>query len=135
TTVSCGRAASRLLRQGQAPVFDYPLFVSEGAPGRIWKYERDRSRTVLIEGLSDPRGLATDRANALYVVEQGAGRLLKVNTQTGASSIVLSGLSTPSVVAVDSFGTPYVTQDGTRDVVQAPHGSVVADFSTRPSAI
>lgn len=59
--VTCGRSASTMLRQGQSPVFDFPLYISEGATGRIWRYNRDRSRTLVLSGLNDPRGIATDR--------------------------------------------------------------------------
>src|SRR5690554_3208422 len=93
--VSCGRAPSSLLRQGQLPLYDFPLYVSEGAPGRIWKYDRDGSRALLVEGLSNPSGIATDRFNNLYVVEVDAARLIKVNTGSGSVTVVRTGLQSP----------------------------------------
>ncbi|MCB0383876.1 MAG: NHL repeat-containing protein [Bdellovibrionales bacterium] len=101
-----------MLRQGQTPVFDFPLYLSEGANGRILKFDRDGQRTVLVGGLSNPLGIATDRANNLYVVEEGNNRLLKVDAASGAYSVFAAGLDSPSVVAVDSFGEVFVVQHG-----------------------
>lgn len=133
--IACGRGPSRLLRQAQAPIFDYPLYISEGAPGRIWKYDRDRNRELLIDGLSDPRGIATDRSNNLFVVEQGADRLRKVNTTNGESQIVRENLNTPSVVAVNSVGEVFVAQDGDQNIIRADDGQEISSYSARPSAL
>ncbi len=132
---ACGRSPSRLLRQGLAPVFDYPLFMSEGAPGKIWKFDRDRNKTLVAEGLSDPRGIATDRANHLYVVEQGANRLVRVNIETGEVTVVLESLDIPTAVAVDSVGEVYVTQEGSKTILRASDRSTRATFTERPSAL
>lgn len=132
---ACGRAPSRLLRQGQLPVSDFPLYLSEGVPGKIWKYDRDAARTELVSGLSDPRGIATDRFGALFVVEQGANRLIKVNTSDGSYTVIATSLSTPSVVAVDSFGEAWVAQDGAQNVIRASDGKVLGTFSAIPSAL
>lgn len=134
-TVTCGRSASTLLRQGQAPVFDFPMYISEGAPGRVWKYERDRTRTLVLSGLSDPRGIASDRANNLYIVEQGANRLIKYNTVSGVTTTIADALSTPTVVAVNSFGEPFVTQDGALNVIRASDKLAIKTFTSRPSAL
>ena len=82
---SCGRSPSTLLRQGQIPLYDFPIYLSEGAAGNIWKYERDGSRTLLIDGLNDPRGLATDRFSNLYV-ERGENQVLRIDIASGAST-------------------------------------------------
>ncbi len=132
---TCGRSASTLLRQGQSPVFDFPVYVSEGAPGRIWKYAQDRTRTLALSGLSDPRGIASDRANNLYIVEQGASRLIKYNTVTGVTTTIAEGLATPTVVAVNSFGEPFVTQDGDLNVIRATDKKEIVAFTSRPSAL
>jgi hypothetical protein len=107
---ACGRSPSRLLRVGVAPIFDYPLYLTEGAPGKVWKFDRDRNKTLLVSGLNDPRGIATDRSHHLYVVEQGAGRLLEVDVNTGATTVIRDGLSLPTVVAVNSYGEVFVAQ-------------------------
>ncbi len=43
---ACGRESSRLLRQGQLPIYDFPLYLTEGAAGRLWKIDRDRNKTA-----------------------------------------------------------------------------------------
>lgn len=132
---SCGRAPSSLLRQGQLPLFDFPLYVSEGVPGNIWRYQRDGSRTLLISGLADPRGIATDMWGNLFVAERTAGRVLKVNLADGNSTIVATGLQQPTIVAVDSFGEAYVTQDTPQNIIRASDQAVINSYSGRPSGI
>jgi sugar lactone lactonase YvrE len=106
-----------------------------GGPGKVWKFEKDGTRTTLIDNLNDPKGIATDSYNNLYVVEQGLGRVLKVDTTSGAYEVVLSGLLTPSVVAVDSVNEVYVTQEGANNIIRIRDGSVKSTFSSRPSAL
>lgn len=133
--VACGRAPSTLLRLGQAPVYDFPMYVSCGAPGEILKFESNGSRSVFYSGLNDPRGLAADRYGNLYVVEQGANQLTKINTRTKAVEIVASGLQTPSVVAVNSFGEPFVAQDGLMNIIRATDQKVFATYTSVASAL
>lgn len=133
---ACGRGPSPLLRVGQAPIYDFPLFVSTGdGSGTIWQYEMDGSRTAFATGLSDPKGLATDKFNNLYVVEAGASRLTKIHVPSKTKTVVRGGLQTPSVVAVDSFGEAYVTQEGLNNVVRASDGKIVAAYSSRATAV
>lgn len=133
--VACGgRAPSTLLRQGQAPFLDFPLYVT-GGPGKVWKFDKDGVRTTLLDNLNDPKGIATDRYNNLYVVEQGLGRVLKVDTVTGAYTVVISGLLNPSVVAVDSVDEVYVTQEGANNIIRIKDGSVKSTYASRPSAL
>jgi len=129
-----GKAPSTLLRQGQTPYLDFPLYVT-GGPGKVWKFESDGSKTVLIDNLNDPKGIATDRYNNLYVVEQGLGRVLKVNATSGAYTVALSGLLTPSVVAVDSVDEIYITQEGSNNIIRLKDGSIKSTYSSRPSAL
>ncbi len=126
---SCGRAPSRLLRQGQSPVYDFPLYLSEGFNGRVLKFDRDINQEVLISGLDNPLGIATDRANNLYVVEEGNNRVLKVDVSDGSFEVVADNLDNPSVVAVDSFGEVYVIQQGTsRNILRLSDRSVIKSY-------
>jgi len=135
--LSCGRAPSRLLRQGQLPIYDFPLYFVEGVPGRVWKVDRDRTRTLVAEGLQDPRGLATDRFQNAYVAEYGAGRILKIGPDAapGEYEVVREGMAQPSAIAVDSFGEVYATQDGERNVMRLSDGKVFATYATVPTAL
>src|SRR5687768_4231906 len=92
TLSACGREPSRLLRQGQLPINDFPLYLTEGIPGNVWKIDRDRTKTLVASGLNDPRGVATDRFQNVYVAEYGAGRLLKINPSGGEYIVVREGL-------------------------------------------
>lgn len=132
----CGRGPSPLLRSGIAPIYDFPLYVSSGdGTGTVWKFEEDGSKTAFVSGLNDPRGVATDKFNNLYVVETGASQLLKFNMSTKEKTIVATGLSIPSVVAVDSFGDAYVTQEGLNNIVRASDGHVLKSYSGRATAL
>ena len=51
-----GREAGRSLRQGQLPVYDFPLYLTESAPGRVWKIDKDHNKTLLAEGLTTHGG-------------------------------------------------------------------------------
>jgi sugar lactone lactonase YvrE len=132
--IGCGREPSSLLRQGQIPINDFPLYLTEGAGGKLWKIDRDRTKTLVAEGLTDPRGVATDRFANVYVAEYGAGRLVKVSPD-GTVSTLRDGLLAPSVVAVDSFGEVYVAQDGAQNIVRGSDGEVYASFSSVPTAL
>jgi hypothetical protein len=132
----CGRGPSPLLRAGQAPIYDFPLYVSSGdGTGTIWKFEQDGSKSAFIAGLNDPKGVATDKFNNLWVVEGGSSQLLKINIATKEIKIVRTGLQTPSVVAVDSFGEPYVTQEGANNIIRGSDGTVVASYTSRATAV
>ena len=75
-------------------------------------------------GLSFPEGLAVDLDGSLLVVESGAGRLSRIDLETGTVSTVVNGLELglPGVpgypptngfngVAVGPSGYMYVTGD------------------------
>ncbi len=133
--VNCGRSASRLLRVGQAPVYDFPMYVSCGAPGTILQFNSDGTRSVFASGLNDPRGLAADRFGNLYVVEQGANQLTKINISSGQRTVVADNLFTPSVVAVNSVGEVFVAQDGQMNIIRASDKKVFATYTSIASAL
>jgi hypothetical protein len=132
---ACGREPSRLLRQGQLPIFDFPLYLTEGAAGRVWKIDRDRTMTLMAEGLNDPRGLATDRFQNIYVAEFGSGRVLKFAGGDPAYEVVREGLVEPSVVAVDGFGEVYVAQSETNAVRRLSDDQDFGSYAVAPSAL
>jgi sugar lactone lactonase YvrE len=132
---ACGREAGRALRQGQLPVFDFPIYLTEGAPGKVWKIDKDRNKTLLAEGLMDPRGVVTDRFQNVYVAEYGAGRVLKFPAGKSAFTVLAEGLSSPSVVATDSFGEVYVAQDGVKTVSRLSDHKLFGSYSSVASAL
>lgn len=134
--VACGRGPSPLLRVGQAPIYDFPMYVSTGdGTGTIWKFEQDGTKTAFVTGLNDPKGVATDKFNNLWVVEAGASQLLKIDLSSRETTVVRTGLNVPTVVAVDSFGEAYVTQEGLNNVIRATDGKIVASYTSRATAV
>lgn len=133
--VSCGEKPADLFKSQQVDSYDFPIYATVGdGTGRIWKIERDGSKSILISGLNDPMGLATDGMGHLYVVEQGASRLLKINLQTLSQQVVLTGLSQPSTVMLDSFGQVYVNEEGLNQITKVSNQSAFATFSSAPTA-
>lgn len=135
----CGRwTASSLLRQGQLPVNNFPLYASVGpaaaGQGTIRKYSADGSSVVFASGLTDPRGIATDRYRNLYVVERANNRLLKFKPD-GSYTVVKDGLLSPFIVALDRLDEPYVTQDGANNIIRVRDGQVLKSYSNPPTAL
>ena len=66
----CGKRPAELLRLQQAYPEDFPIYATVGdGTGRIWKIDRDGTKTEFLTGLNEPQGLATDGKGNLYVVE------------------------------------------------------------------
>jgi sugar lactone lactonase YvrE len=104
------------------------LWVSDWATGKVWLVVANgtplSNLTLVVEGLSNPEGLAIDLDGSMLVVEAGAGRLSRIDLATGNVSIVAEGLAlgAPGVstlpptnmfngVAVGPSGAIYVTGD------------------------
>lgn len=109
------------------------LWVADWSSGAVWQLVDDgaplASPLLVTYGLSNPEGLAVDLDGTLLVVEAGAGRLSRIDPDTGAISTVVSGLSaglaapaaTPpsyffSGVDVGPSGTIYFSNDATSRV-------------------
>ncbi len=133
-TISCGKHPSDLLRSGQSAMYDFPLYVTS-SDGTIWKFNSDTSKEAFVTGLNDPRGIAIDKYQNLYVVEFGTSRVIKYNLNTKASTVVADSLQTPSVVAVDSFGDVYVNEEGKKDIIRVKDRKVIQTYTSRPTAI
>lgn len=134
--LSCGKQPASLLRVGQSPLYNFPLYVTS-SNGSIYKFEKDGTSVVFTSGLSDPRGLAIDKFQNLYVAEYGNNRVIKYNLTSGASTVVIDSLSEPTSVAVDSFGDVYVTQEGAtaRNIIRVKDREIIRTFTASPSAI
>ena len=133
---SCGKHPADLLRVGQAPLYDFPLYVSAGdSSGTIWKFNSDATKEVFVTGLNDPRGIAVDKYQNMYVVEYGSSQVIKINLDSRAITVVADGLLTPSVVAVNSFGEAYVNQEGANNIIRIRDRKVISTYTSRPTAI
>ncbi len=132
--ISCGKHPSDLLRSSQAPLYDFPLYVSS-SDGTIWKFNKDATKEAFITGLSDPRGLAIDKYKNLYVAECGNNRVIKYNIDSKTPTVVADTLQNPSVVAVDSFGDAYVNQEGLKNIIRIKDKKIINTYTSRPTAI
>lgn len=138
---ACGRQASRVLRQGLLPTYDFPLYLTDSgsggdSDGAIYKYERDGTRTTFVSGLNNPQGIATDLYGQIYVVEQGESRLLRYSaSDASAVTVVAEDLKEPVLVAIDSLNEIYVTQDANNTIYRANTETEIASFASAPTAL
>jgi sugar lactone lactonase YvrE len=95
---------------------DGSLLVSELATGRLLRVRGDQ-RTPVVEQLAAPTGLALGPAGSVYVAEAAAGRVSRVDLETGARTTVAPGLKLPKAVAVRADGALLVLEMGARRVV------------------
>lgn len=112
---------------------DGDLWAADWSSGSVWQLIDEGvplpSPRRVAGGLSNPEGLAVDLDGSLLVVEAGAGRLSRIDTDTGAVSTIVSGLppglaaptGTPpsyffSGVDVGPSGTIYFSNDASSRV-------------------
>lgn len=90
------------------------------------------SAHVLVTGLESPDGLALAPDGALYVAEERAGRVVRINPG-GGTTPVAEGLSNPEGIAFDNAGNLYVVEDvaGGRLLRVAPNGSLATLVADR----
>ncbi len=100
-------------------------FVSESGAGRVSAIKAGGKRRVVIEGLQRPEGIAFMPDGRLVVAETGTGRVLLVDTDSGARDVIAHGLPfgiadapgyppgvvVPTGVAADASGTVYISSD------------------------
>jgi len=87
---------------------------------------KSTSREVALpfSGLHNPRGVAVDNTGAVYVVDTGNNRVLKLPTgATAPTTLPFTGLNNPEGVAVDSTGALYVADSGNGRVLKLPAGA------------
>ena len=111
------------------------LWAADWSEGRILKLMSGgkvlAKPVVLAKGLSKPEGMAVEADGSLLVVESGAGRLVRINTTSGKTTVLAKDLKTGlkaspggsptnyfSGVAVGSDGTIYVSCDKGNEIVR-----------------
>ena len=73
------------------------LWVADWASGIVWQVAAAGAvldpPAPVASGLAQPEGLAVDHDGSLLVVESGAGRVSRIDPDTGAVSLVAEGLA------------------------------------------
>jgi sugar lactone lactonase YvrE len=83
----------------------------------------DAQTTVPTNGLSNPTGLAVDRAGNIFIVDTVNNRVVEVPTGGGAQITVASGLNGPyGGVAVDQTGDVFIADTRNNQVLEFPAG-------------
>jgi sugar lactone lactonase YvrE len=72
--------------------------------------QNNYTATIYAEGLIGPDGLAFSPTGTLYVAEETAGRVSRIEPD-GSATPVLSGLNSPEGIAFDDQGNLYVVED------------------------
>jgi sugar lactone lactonase YvrE len=85
------------------------LYVADWASGMVWKVYDDGNPTMVpvATDLAQPEGLTDDIDGNLLVVETGAGRLSRIDTETGEVSLVADDLAL-GYPAAPGFPPTYV---------------------------
>lgn len=73
------------------------ILVTEYARGALIRVDRDdwSKRTDLVTGLSGPAMMTLGRDGFVYLSERDGGRILRVDSQTGANTVIAADLSAP----------------------------------------
>ena len=100
-------------------VIDESLLIVDRDSGILWRVDFDgktpTSTTLIASGLSAPEGIALDIDGSLLIVEAGAGRLSRINLDTGNVSIVAEDLK---------LGAPGMLSWQFNDVTVGPSGAI-----------
>lgn len=115
------------------------LFFDDGSGGRLMRLDRPGGQPrVLVSGVDGAGGLALDSdgsilmgrgnntENGLVGDQTGPAGVLKVNPDTGASSVYATNLSMANGIARAPDGSVYGTNDLGSDVDRVPPGGGVA---------
>jgi streptogramin lyase len=107
------------------------IFVSNARSNNIIEIPASGGAQVQIaSGLAQPRALAVDASDNLYVALTGAGSVAKI-LPSGSAQTLASGFSNPLDLAVDAVGNVYVVDAGTDAIkeIAAESGSVTTILS------
>jgi sugar lactone lactonase YvrE len=97
------------------------VFVAEN--NGIAKYSPAGAKSPFATGLSNPQGLAFDRAGNLFVANFGNGTIARI-TPAGVRTTFASGLVKPASLAFDGSGNLFVSDYGTNQVLRfSPAGT------------
>jgi len=120
------------------------VFVANQGTNQILKYNSSGTiQTFTISGvtINTPGGLALDAGGFLYVANSAtsgtnANSILKINTSTGAGSVLASGFNAPKGVAVDPNNSVnpnvYVANSGSTTITKVTSAGATSTYATLP---
>ena len=99
---------------------DGDIIVAETGTGRLMRITgpADTDRRVITDELAGPTGLAWAGDAVVYVTETAAGRVVRVEIDSGATSVESTGLDQPEGIAVAEDGAMLVVEVGARQLTR-----------------
>jgi sugar lactone lactonase YvrE len=105
------------------------LYESDINSGTIFRFAPNGTKTPFVTSLSQPDGIAFDRAGNLYVASDGGGTITKISP-SGTQTPFASGLNHPSALAFDASGTLYVAETNANQIVQFSPAGTKTTYTT-----
>ena len=104
---------------GMLMLEDQSILVPEAGSGSIVRVfdKAGKQRTTVAQDLALPVYIAKADENSVYVSEFLAGKITRINLDTGAKTTVADGLRQPKGIAVRADGTILVVNVGTRELL------------------
>lgn len=84
---------------------------------------------------ANARGLVRDGQGNLYTVNSSDRKVLRIDAQTHAASVLATALDAPTGIAVDADGTVYVASNAKRISVISPAGAVTGINALRITSL
>ena len=96
------------------------LIVAETGSGRLLRLTGpdDNDRRVITDDLAGPTGVAWAGNDVVYVTETDGGRVVRIELDSGATSVETSGLDQPEGIAVRDDGSMVVMEVGARQLMR-----------------
>ena len=91
---------------GMHQLLDGSFVYSDAATGSLMRVVPGSGAEVVVSGMAYPNGIEVDPEGFVYVTEHDAGRVRRIDPQTGAYSFVAQGLYHPNGI---QFSTDYAT--------------------------
>lgn len=100
------------------------LVIAHVTNGELWRIKPDGGATTVVSGLLYPNGVEVDLEDFVYVAEHDAGRIRRINPDTGDNTVIATGLTNPNGLSFSpDYRTLYVNSFGAGTV----HKIVVDD--------
>jgi hypothetical protein len=124
-------AAHGVARHGWLPLAakqEKLLYVSDYTASIVLIYQQGATGSgpigEIVDGISSPQGVATDKLGTLYVANQGTNTITEYPAGATSPSVTLStDISRPLDVSVDSKLNVYVTEGSTSTILEFKAGS------------